>query len=115
MKTPRNSPTHIFTKPKFKKDCSTKIMKPIPVKTITSNSKPFKSKTLLKPKYNNKLPKLPKLQQIQKIQTIIEEQLSHFSQEHEIQQYDFHQEEEKKQICCEEKEIESLKEKLNRI
>ena len=66
----------------------------------------------LKPKYNNKL---PKLQQIQKIQTIIEEQLSHFSQEREIQQYDYHQEEEKKQICCEEKEIESLKEQLNRI
>jgi hypothetical protein len=112
MKTPRNSPTHIFTKPKFKKDCATKIMKPIPVKTITSNSKPFKSKILFKPKYNNKL---PKLQQIQKIQTIIEEQLSHFSQEREIQQYDYHQEEEKKQICCEEKEIESLKEQLNRI
>ena len=106
MKTPRNSPTHIFTKPKFKKDCATKIMKPIPVKTITSNSTPLKiSRDIFS---NNKKYKIEQYILNQLKETV-------FSQEREIREYDLHQEEAKKQICCEEKEIESLKEQLNRI
>jgi hypothetical protein len=122
MNTPYNSPTSIIMSTEFNKDIPTefnkgiptefnkdnptKIKKPIPIKTVTSNSKPLKiGRNILS---NNKKYKIE-----QYILNQLKEEV--FSQEHEIQQYDLHQKEEKKQICCEKKEIKILEEKLNGI